>query len=431
VLTSVVVSCVLVVAVPGGAAGAADDPPTNTTAPSTVPTTAPSSPSPLPSTPTTPPTPPPPTIPANPNGERSALSPDQTLVAQTEFATLTDGQRALLRQLQIAKDTLAIRRFALVTLARQVNDARVRLDAARASESVARARVEQTADQVQSVKDEIVQLAAAAYRNHTATWALGAIGSLDTSNANTLARAQTYARSDASLLGARVDELTALERRLRAEQRVAETARAEAELSAADLESSFAAQTQAFNDATDATARAQVVLARGLGSGASLLAQIVDPRFAADDVTTTLAAVQAGQGEPPALDGVFALAIPGARLNSPFGIRIDPIAGTIGFHSGVDFEADARTPIHAAAAGMVVVAGDCGGYGSCVVIDHGTSLATVYGHQSVVLSQVGDIVAAGQVIGLVGSTGISTGPHLHFEVRVHGAPIDPVPTLSG
>ena len=77
------------------------------------------------------------------------------------------------------------------------------------------------------------------------------------------------------------------------------------------------------------------------------------------------------------------------------------------------------------------MAGDCGGYGNCVVIDHGSSLATVYGHQSQVLTHVGDHVDAGQVIGLVGSTGMSTGPHLHFEVRLHGIPIDPLPTLTG
>jgi murein DD-endopeptidase MepM/ murein hydrolase activator NlpD len=111
-------------------------------------------------------------------------------------------------------------------------------------------------------------------------------------------------------------------------------------------------------------------------------------------------------------------------------LRIDPIGGSVGFHPGLDFGAEARTQIHAAGGGMVVVAGDCGGYGNCVVIDHGGSLATLYGHQSDVLVRVGDSVTAGQVIGLVGSTGISTGPHLHFEVRLHGAPIDPVPTLT-
>jgi murein DD-endopeptidase MepM/ murein hydrolase activator NlpD len=112
-------------------------------------------------------------------------------------------------------------------------------------------------------------------------------------------------------------------------------------------------------------------------------------------------------------------------------MRIDPIAGGIGFHSGVDFAADARTPIHAAAPGVVVIAGDCGGYGNCVVIDHGSSLATIYAHQSVVIARVGYVVTAGEPIGLVGSTGLSTGPHLHFEVRLHGAPVDPLPTLAG
>ena len=75
------------------------------------------------------------------------------------------------------------------------------------------------------------------------------------------------------------------------------------------------------------------------------------------------------------------------------------------------------------------MAGDCGGYGNCVVIDHGASVATLYGHQSAVLVRVGANVDAGQVIGLVGSTGKSTGPHLHFEVRLHGLPIDPLLAL--
>src|SRR5690349_20531326 len=98
-----------------GAAGAADSPTSTTGPPTTAPTTTTSNPSSTPGTPTTSTTlPPVATIPANPNGERSALSPDQTLAAQTELATLTDGQRSLLRQLQAARDALATRRFALV-----------------------------------------------------------------------------------------------------------------------------------------------------------------------------------------------------------------------------------------------------------------------------------------------------------------------------
>ncbi len=417
--------CVLLV-VAGVADASADT--TDSTAPTTVPTTVPttttSTPGSKPSTPTA-------TTPADPTGEHSALTPEQTVATPAEVAALTDGQRALLRQLQAAKDTLAERRFALVGLARQVTAARERLDAARVVEARARVHVDETAAQIQSVKEDIEELAAAAYRNHTADRTLGAIGSLSTTNASTLSRAESYVGADASRLRARVDTLVVLERRLESERRGAESARIEAEASAADLDARLASQTQAFNDAADATTRAQTAVTRGLGSSATLLAQIVDPQFGADDITAVLAVVQAGQADPATLDGIFDLPIAGAPLVSHFGIRIDPIGGGIGFHAGLDFAADARTPIHAAAPGVVVIAGDCGGYGNCVVIDHGGSLATIYAHQSVVISRVGYIVTAGEPIGLVGSTGISTGPHLHFEVRLHGVPIDPVPTLAG
>jgi murein DD-endopeptidase MepM/ murein hydrolase activator NlpD len=430
-----VLACVLLVVVAPDIAGASvktNDPTTSTTVPTPAPTTTPSDPSPRPAAPTPSPAPTPTTtIPSDPNGEGSAPSPEQMLATETELATLTDGQRALLRQLQAAKDTLASRRFALVALARDVTAARARLDAARAVEAEARARVDETAAQIRNLRNEIVRLAAAAYRNHTAGRVLGAIGSLSTRNASALSRAQTYVRADGSLLRARVDSLTLLEHRLKSEQRSAESARVDAESSAAELDARLATQTQAFDDARDATARAQTAVARSLGSGGSLLAQIIAPHFGADSITTALAAVQAGQADPATVDGIFAMPIVGAPLASHFGIRIHPIAGTIGFHAGVDFAADARTPIHAAAPGVVVIAADCGGYGNCVVIEHGASLATIYAHQSVVMSRVGDIVTAGEVIGLVGSTGISTGPHLHFEVRLHGAPIDPVPTLAG
>jgi len=422
---SVALVCALLVAASVADASAeTTDPTAPTTVPTTIPTTTTSNPASRPSTTT-------PTTPADPATDHSALTPEQPVATPAEVAALTDGQRALLRQLQAAKDTLAERRFALVGLARQVTAARERLDAARAVEGRARTRVDETAAQIQSVKDDVEELAAAAYRNHTGDQTLGAIGSLSTTNASTLSRAESYVGADASRLRARVDTLVALERRLETERRGAESARVEAEASATELDARLASQTQAFNDAADATTRAQTAVARGLGSSATLLAQIVDPKFGTDDITSVLAVVQYGQPDPPTLDGIFALPIAGAPVVSHFGIRIDPIGGGIGFHAGLDLAAEARTPIHAAAGGVVVIAGDCGGYGNCVVIDHGGSLATLYAHQSLVISRVGYVVTAGEPIGLVGSTGISTGPHLHFEVRFHGVPIDPVPTLAG
>jgi murein DD-endopeptidase MepM/ murein hydrolase activator NlpD len=98
-------------------------------------------------------------------------------------------------------------------------------------------------------------------------------------------------------------------------------------------------------------------------------------------------------------------------------------------HEGIDIGAPTGTPILAAASGTILYCGWESGYGNLTVIDHGGNLATAYGHQSSIAVSCGQQVSQGQVIGYVGSTGHSTGPHLHFEVRLHGLPIDPVLAL--
>ena len=117
-------------------------------------------------------------------------------------------------------------------------------------------------------------------------------------------------------------------------------------------------------------------------------------------------------------------------FSSNFGYRIDPFSGQHAFHEGIDFPADSGTPIIAAASGKVVAAEWHAQYGRMIEIDHGNGLLTRYAHTSRMLVKAGDLVVRGQEVGTVGSTGRSTGPHLHFEVRLNGVPQDPARFLK-
>lgn len=113
------------------------------------------------------------------------------------------------------------------------------------------------------------------------------------------------------------------------------------------------------------------------------------------------------------------------EITSPFGWRTHPIFGSQIFHSGLDIGADYGVPIVAAQSGIVIEAGWIGGYGNTVMIDHGGGVVTLYGHNQSLAVDVGQSVSQGQVISYCGSTGNSTGPHCHFEVRVGGEPVSP------
>jgi murein DD-endopeptidase MepM/ murein hydrolase activator NlpD len=144
-------------------------------------------------------------------------------------------------------------------------------------------------------------------------------------------------------------------------------------------------------------------------------------------------AVATARGEvaPPAATGGFVRPGTGA-LTSSFGPRLHPILGYVKVHTGTDLgRGDGY--VYAAASGTVVTTGWGGAYGLMTVIDHGdvdgAHLTTLYAHQSAQLVEVGDSVVRGQRIGVIGSTGYSTGPHLHVEVRLDGVPVDPWPWL--
>jgi murein DD-endopeptidase MepM/ murein hydrolase activator NlpD len=142
-------------------------------------------------------------------------------------------------------------------------------------------------------------------------------------------------------------------------------------------------------------------------------------------IRALIAAEQAPAGSAP---GVLLRPVAGA-VSSPFGYRVHPIFGDRRLHTGWDMTAGCGTPIKAAAGGRVFLSDWYGGYGNTIMIDHGGGMATLYAHQSSLGASYGQQVSAGQVIGWVGTTGVSTGCHLHFEVRLGGTPVDPTPYL--
>ncbi|HEU4754116.1 MAG TPA: peptidoglycan DD-metalloendopeptidase family protein [Armatimonadota bacterium] len=115
-----------------------------------------------------------------------------------------------------------------------------------------------------------------------------------------------------------------------------------------------------------------------------------------------------------------------APITSGFGYRFHPILHYRRLHSGIDFGARVGTPVYAAASGEVFFASWRGGYGRCIIVLHGGGMSTLYGHLSRINVRAGQAVRRGQLIGAVGSTGLSTGPHLHFEVRRNGVPVNPL-----
>jgi len=153
----------------------------------------------------------------------------------------------------------------------------------------------------------------------------------------------------------------------------------------------------------------------------------IDLRDALHSVQTWLVA-WSGQAIPvaPDLTALTASPLPGVE-SSGFGWRDDPVRRrNRKFHKGTDFRAERGTPVHAAGDGLVVFTGRKGGYGNCIFIDHGGGIVTRYAHLSKIEIHTGDHVVATDLIGKVGSTGRTTGPHLHFEVRIDGRAVDPV-----
>lgn len=133
---------------------------------------------------------------------------------------------------------------------------------------------------------------------------------------------------------------------------------------------------------------------------------------------------------PPVVSVPLDRPVDSFRYTSPFGERVDPFRGVSAFHAGVDLAAPVGTPVKASGDARVSRAGKATGYGNLVVLDHGAGIETRYGHLSRILVKEGQRIRRGEVIGLVGSTGRSTGSHLHYEVRLAEQAVNPLPFMA-
>lgn len=172
-----------------------------------------------------------------------------------------------------------------------------------------------------------------------------------------------------------------------------------------------------------------------IGRGQDLVGRPIDIVAASRRAIAAAAAVAAAAGKTGLAIGRGAvpngMPVSATYLTSGFGMRYHPLLGIVREHDGVDLAAPTGSPIVATSDGVIGQAGWRGGYGLSVEIEHGAGVESRYGHMSRIAVYPGQQVHRGDVIGYVGSTGLSTGPHLHYEVRINGAPVNPQPLLRG
>ena len=211
-----------------------------------------------------------------------------------------------------------------------------------------------------------------------------------------------------------------------AEKTAIETSQKELEKDKAAKEKLVSAASDRKKEAEKKQAAKQAIIDK-MENDRATQERIINENLAASKEVEQMIRNSRYQPASPALSGggTFNWPISGP-ITSPFGWRVHPITGASRFHSGIDIGGDYGETIHAAGAGIVSYAGWISGYGYAVIIDHGGGISTLYGHNQALLVSEGQSVSQGQAIAECGTTGNSTGPHCHFEVRVDGEPVNPM-----
>lgn len=304
-------------------------------------------------------------------------------------------------------------------------DAQANVDRLGLEQIALQSKVDETQHKLDLAQDDVRRSAVLLYQHGSGgPEMLGLIGAADGGGSivegkHYLQRVNDKRQEDARKVTRLKTQLDAQRDDLAQQQQVADAARAAAADEKAQLDALAAQQQQA----RDAAANAEQHENSALNTA---MQQHDEAEAGLQAESDRIAAQLQSAGEPSvAGNGTFIWPVQGP-ISSGFGYRTDPVTGAQAYHAGLDLSVPCGTPIKAAGSGSIVSAGfNSGGYGNMTLINHGNGMSTLYGHQSSIIVSAGQSVTQGQVIGYVGSTGKSTGCHLHFEVRVGGNPVDP------
>jgi murein DD-endopeptidase MepM/ murein hydrolase activator NlpD len=375
---------------------------------------------------------------AAPGGAQTSNPQSRVTELQDAIGEASAEEASALRDLSVVRAQRADLDQAVAALDRQVAAVEQRIgelqgnvDRLTAEASALDERARATARRLDDAKQQASEAAAALYTNEGSSPPLVAVLAVDNlHDVNTGTQYLTHVSEQRREKVASLGELESSIKDLRA---AAETQRDQAEADRRDAAAQrdelarLRAEQQAKRDEiADEEAREQSIVASIRARKDEFTNELAALQASSNAITEMLATRQKNQTRATNFHALRP--VPGG-VTSGFGVRVHPVTGETRMHTGIDLHADQGDPIKAAAGGTVAFAGVRSGYGNTVIIDHGNQYATLYGHASKLLVSTGEKVSAGETIALVGATGLATGPHLHFEVRILGVPVNPAQYL--
>ena len=366
------------------------------------------------------------------------VNPDRASELQEAIGEASGEEAAALADLSAVRNQRAELDRAVAALDRRIADVEARIaglqgdvDRLNGHALELDAQVKATSVQLDDAKQKAADAAAALYVNDAAEPPFASL--LDARSLRQIYAGSAYLshvsedrRDDVVSLGDLEVAIDKMRADAQAQRDQAEAARQEAAGERDELNGLRGEQASKRAEIAEEEAREQEIVESIRARKDEFQAELATLQASSNAITTMLASRQKGQTKATSLDLVRP--VPGG-IASSFGLRVHPVLGNSRMHNGIDMKASDGSPIKAAASGTVAFAGVRSGYGNTVIIDHGNQYATLYGHASKLTVSTGQKVSAGQTVALVGATGLATAPHLHFEVRLLGVPVNPTQFL--